>query len=143
MTTKKSPLHLTLYTDGGSMPNPGPAGIGVVIKNGEVTIKTVSKYIGNATNNQAEYMALIAGLEEARNIGAKTVSIRMDSELLVLQLDGTYRVKDIKLAPLYYQVKQLLLSFSSIDIQHIPRELNTEADRLVHEARKNYKQSKT
>ncbi|MCX6012072.1 MAG: ribonuclease HI family protein [Chloroflexi bacterium] len=143
MTDQKSPLYLTIYTDGGSMPNPGPAGIGVVIKNGDLTVKTISNYIGNATNNQAEYLALIAGLEEARNLGAKLISIRLDSELIVRQIQGSYRVRDLKLAPLYFRVKQLLQSFDYMDIEHIPRHLNEQADRLVHEARDNHKQGRT
>lgn len=129
-----------LYTDGGARGNPGPAGIGFVIKhNGKTTTKT-GQYIGVATNNQAEYQALILGLGallkqldtfEAANAD---LQILMDSELITRQIQGSYQVKDKKLKALYAKAITLLASFHSYSIDHIPRMLNAEADALVNQA---------
>ncbi|MFC1920299.1 ribonuclease HI family protein [Chloroflexota bacterium] len=126
---------LLIFTDGGAEPNPGKAGIGVVIKSerGEV-IASISQSIGHATNNQAEYSAIIAALEKAIQLGAEQVSIRSDSELVVKQLNGRYRVKNIELKPLYLKVKQLQKKLKSFDMVHIPREKNREADKLASKA---------
>ena len=123
---------LIINTDGTAEPNPGPAAIGATIKDeqGKV-IATISQRIGRATNNQAEYRAIIAALEKALSLGAKQVDIRSDSELVVRQLNGRYRVKKASLKPLYQQVKQLSSQFEGFNITHIPREQNTEADRLA------------
>lgn len=128
-----SAKRLIIYTDGASRGNPGPSAIGVVIRDeqGRVIAK-ISEAIGRTTNNRAEYFALIAGLEEALRLGAERVDLRMDSELIVRQLTGKYRSKELK--ALYKQTHQLLLKFKSYSIQHIPRERNKEADALTRHA---------
>lgn len=127
--------HLILHTDGGARGNPGPAGIGVAItgQSGEV-IKEVSEYIGETTNNQAEYRALIRGLEEAKKLGAETVQAFMDSELIVKQIKGEYKVKNPDLAPLFVKVYNFSQQFKKVTVTHVRREKNAEADRLVNEA---------
>lgn len=124
---------LVIYTDGGARNNPGPAGIGAVIRdeNGKV-IKSISKYIGEATNNQAEYMAVIEALKKAKELAAAELEFYLDSELVVKQLNRAYKVKDPDLAPLFLQIHNLSLSFKKIIFKHIPREKNEEADRLVN-----------
>lgn len=116
-------------------PNPGSGAIGVVIQNqqGE-TITTISQAVGRVTNNQAEYMAVIAALEKAISLGFDEVEIRADSELVVRQINGRYRVKNANLKPLYQKVIQLKSQFMSFTITRIPRNLNKEADRLAGEA---------
>lgn len=128
-----TPKKLIIYTDGASSGNPGPASIGVVIKDGQGrVISRISRRIGHATNNQAEYRAVIAALEEASRLGAGEVEIRSDSELVVKQLKGRYRVKKATLRPLYQKVVQLTGSLEAFTITHIPREQNAQADRLAH-----------
>jgi len=118
-----------------AMPNPGPAAIGAVIKDErDNVIASISQAIGRATNNQAEYRAIIAALEKAVEVGADTVEIRADSELVVRQINGRYRVKNAALKPLYRQVRQLQSRFKGFSVTHIPRRLNREADRLASEA---------
>lgn len=125
-----------IYTDGGARGNPGPAGIGVVIYNKQdlSEITRISEYIGVATNNQAEYLALIKALQIAQKIGAKEVDCYLDSELVVKQLKREYRVKDKKLAKLFVQVYNLTQSFKSINFTHVRREKNKIADQLVNQA---------
>ena len=124
-----------LYTDGASRGNPGPAAIGAVIKDGQGRVLArISRCIGRTTNNQAEYRAIIAGLEEAVRLGAAGVEVRADSELAVRQISGRYRVKNPGLRPLYQRVRELRSSFQSFAIASIPRRQNTEADRLCNEA---------
>jgi len=129
------PKRLIIYTDGASSGNPGQASIGAVIRDGQgKTVSRLSRRIGHATNNQAEYRAVIAALEEAVKLGAGEVEIRSDSELVVKQLKGRYRVKKASLRPLYQKVVQLTGSLEAFTITHIPREQNREADRLAHRA---------
>ena len=124
-----------LYTDGGSRGNPGPSGIGVVIlDSGRKKIKEVYKYIGEATNNVAEYRALVSGLEEAMALKATDVIIHLDSELLVKQLSGEYKVKDANMKILFDESLSLLKNFSSFEVKHIERRKNKEADKLVNKA---------
>jgi len=124
-----------LYVDGGSRGNPGPSGAGAVIKAADGTIvKRLKKHLGTGTNNRAEYMALIMALTAARKLGAKSVHVYADSELVVRQISGRYRVKSPLLQPLYREAKGLLLSFAGFKISHIPRALNSEADGLANEA---------
>lgn len=126
---------LKLYTDGGARGNPGPAGIGVVLKDkGNKIVAEISEYIGKATNNQAEYEALIAGLKKAKEIGVEEVECYLDSELVVKQMNREYKVKDKNLATLFVKVWNLALGFKKITFQHVPREKNREADKLVNEA---------
>lgn len=129
------PDKLILNVDGASRGNPGPAAIGVTIKDiYNRLLATVSERIGITTNNQAEYRALIAGLKRALALGAKQVVIRSDSELMVRQLQGSYRVKNEDLKPLYLEVRRLLARMESIQISSIPREQNKEADKLCNQA---------
>lgn len=126
---------LILYIDGGARGNPGPAGIGVVIldENGK-KIKEFGKYIGETTNNIAEYNALLYGLEEALILRGDEIIINMDSELVAKQLSGDYRVKDPGIKPLFERAANMLKSFKNFEIKHIKRELNKEADKLVNKA---------
>ncbi len=124
-----------LYTDGASRGNPGPAAIGAVIKDekGRVLGK-ISRRIGRTTNNQAEYQAVIAALEEAIRLGAASVVIKSDSELVVKQINGRYRVKNLALKPLHQRVRELQSSFQSFAVAYIPRQQNADADRLSNAA---------
>ena len=132
---KKRPELLRLFVDGGSRGNPGPAAIGVTLKNADEELVTViSEKIGITTNNQAEYRALIAGLKKALSLGAKEVVIRVDSELVVKQLLGQYRVKNANLKPLYEEAKRLVGGLANCQITAIPRERNREADNLANQA---------
>jgi ribonuclease HI len=126
-------MHVHIYTDGGSRGNPGPSASGAVIKtpSGE-KLAEVSKYLGRTTNNQAEYTAIILGLERAVKLGAKEISLFMDSELATKQLNGEYRVKDPEIAKRFLEVKNLLHKFERVRITHVRREKNTEADALVN-----------
>lgn len=130
-------MKLIINTDGLSKNNPGPAAIGAILKDvrGE-KIATISQAIGVASNNEAEYRAIIAGLEKALELGAKQVELRSDSELVVNQLNGRYKIKSTTLRPLYLQTAQLLGRFEQVAITYIPREQNTEADRLANRALK-------
>lgn len=127
--------RLEIYIDGGARGNPGPAGVGVVVldESGK-QIKNVSKYIGEATNNIAEYNALLYGLEEALILRADDIKINLDSELVAKQLTGEYRVKDSSLKPLFERAVNMLKGFKNFEINHIGREKNKEADRLVNKA---------
>jgi ribonuclease HI len=122
---------LTLEFDGGSRGNPGPAGIGVVVRAADGTpLVTLGRYIGKATNNVAEYNALITAMQKAKDLGAKRVQIRGDSELVVRQMNGEYRVKHPDLIPLHRQAKDLFDSFETATIGHNYRHKNELADRL-------------
>ena len=124
-----------LFTDGASKGNPGPAGAGWVLLNDQNSPAVKEcKFLGQATNNEAEYQALILGLQQALSCGIQEIRIHMDSELLVRQINGLYRVKNSRLALFFRQVQDLLLKFSKYDIIHIPREQNREADRMANEA---------
>jgi ribonuclease HI len=122
---------LTLEFDGGSRGNPGPAGIGCVVRTGDGTpLLTLGRYIGKATNNVAEYSALITVMREAQRLGARRIKIRGDSELVVRQMTGQYRVKHPDLIPLYREAKELFDSFDAASIEHNYRNKNELADRL-------------
>ena len=128
---------MVIFTDGTAEPNPGPAAIGATIKDEQGRlITTISQGIGRATNNQAEYRAIIAALEKAIELGANRVDMRSDSELVVRQINGKYRVKNAALKPLYQQVKHLLSLLEGFTITHIPRQQNREADNLANIALK-------
>ena len=124
-----------LYTDGGSRGNPGPAGFGAVLldRSGNV-IAELSEFIGRATSNEAEYNGLIKGLQAAREHGAARILIRADSELMVRQINGAYKVKSSRLRPLFQRAKGLIEAFASWRIEHIPRERNARADDLANQA---------
>ncbi|OGL97210.1 hypothetical protein A2318_03635 [Candidatus Uhrbacteria bacterium RIFOXYB2_FULL_45_11] len=125
--------HLKIFTDGGSRGNPGPAASGAVLyaEDGEV-VATASKYLGKDTNNQAEYTAIIIGLEKAKSLGAETIELCMDSELAVKQLKGEYKVKNPEIAKRFLEVKNLIVQFDHVKIKHVRRELNKAADALVN-----------
>jgi len=135
----KKPSRVVIYADGASLGNPGPAAIGATIKDEQGRlIASISQGIGRTTNNQAEYRAVIAALEKATRLGAKEVAINLDSQLVVRQIKGEYRVKKAALKPLYQRVKQLQSRLESFTITHIPRQQNQEADYLAHTALKDY-----
>jgi ribonuclease HI len=124
-----------IYVDGGSRGNPGPAGIGVVILDEKKKkLKESYKYIGQATNNIAEYSALLHGLEEAMNLKADDITVNMDSELVVRQLNGEYKVKNAGMRELFEKALKSLKNFKHFEIIHIEREKNKEADKLVNKA---------
>ena len=124
-----------VYSDGGARGNPGPAGSGAVLFDVEGNVLGESKlYLGKATNNVAEYTAIILGLEMAIEKGVDELEARMDSELAVKQLNGEYKVKNQELAKLYLQVYELKSSFKSIKFVHVRREFNKHADKLVNMA---------
>jgi ribonuclease HI len=122
-----------IYSDGASSGNPGPSGIGVVIEFGKEHYE-FSAYIGNTTNNVAEYSALIRGLQEARELGAQEVEAFMDSELVAKQLSGKYRVKHPGLIPLFQKAMMLVATFKRVTFTHVPREENKRADKLSKKA---------
>jgi ribonuclease HI len=130
-----SGMRGSLYCDGASRGNPGPSGAGVVVfdQNGEKILE-LSRFLGNATNNEAEYKALIRGLSAAADVGIKGVQIFLDSELVVNQLLGTYKVRNPRLHQLFDKAMSRLRLFDEYAIFHVGRELNQKADRLANEA---------
>lgn len=134
---------ITLHFDGASKGNPGPSGIGAVLLEASGARHEVMKFIGHATNNQAEYTALIEALEQAHKLGAKHVQVFSDSELVVRQLNGIYKIKEPQLKLLYDEVKRLIHRFQQVKFTHVPREKNTEADALANQAVKMKNESVT
>lgn len=132
---------IIIYTDGGSRGNPGPAAIGVVIKDaaGEI-IKSYGETIGEATNNEAEYRAVIFALQKIKALLGKKkiqgyeIEMNMDSEFVANQVNGKYKIEEERLFPLFIKVWNLKMDFPKIKFQHVVREKNKEADRLVNEA---------
>ncbi len=124
---------ITLFSDGGARGNPGPAAIGVVCYRGSEQLWTLKRYIGETTNNQAEYRALLAGLQKASGL-SPTITCYLDSELVVKQLRGEYKVKDKDLQLLVREVIAALQAFERVNFEHVPRAKNAVADRLVNEA---------
>jgi len=125
-------MKVTIFSDGASRNNPGEAGIGIVINHGKKTVLEVSEYLGRTTNNIAEYLAFIRGLEEALLLGATEAECFADSELLVKQIKGEYRVKNEGLIPLYFHAKSLIKKFAHCSLHYIPREKNGLADELAN-----------
>jgi ribonuclease HI len=135
--------QLIIFTDGGARGNPGPAAAGAVIteESGKI-LRSLKKYIGETTNNVAEYKALLLGLSEAASlvndsgsiIGSVSILVKMDSELVVRQMQGRYKIKDPNLKLLAADVFKLLNKFKNVEFGHIPREQNKLADKLVNEA---------
>lgn len=124
-----------IYFDGASKGNPGKAGAGVWIKNKDGDeVARISRYLGEKTNNEAEYLALLLGLREAKKRGSNSVHIFTDSELVEKQIKGIYRVRDLDLKELHKKVIRILKEFSSFVIEFIPREKNREADFLANQA---------
>ena len=132
---KPAPAAYRANIDGGSRGNPGPASYGVVIRDprGELVAK-LKKYIGRMTNNVAEYYGLIAALDYAQSHGVRALRIESDSELLVKQMHGLYKVKSAELQPLFERAKKMSQAFDSFRIDHVYREQNREADALANEA---------
>lgn len=127
------PLKLVVNVDGGARGNPGPAAIGAVVQdtNGGV-LEEHGERIGVATNNVAEYRALLLGIARAAELGADELELIGDSELIVRQVKGEYKVKDATMRELHSEVKRSLRPFDSWSIRHVRREFNKEADRLVN-----------
>jgi ribonuclease HI len=127
--------RLILRTDGGSRGNPGPAGAGVVIENTAGKLLAQGrKFLGKMTNNQAEYQAVILGLQAVKRYQPVAVQVFLDSELVVHQLNGRYRVKDVGLLPLYQEAKHLAATLPAVSFAHVPRGQNHRADALANEA---------
>jgi ribonuclease HI len=132
-------MSITIYTDGGSRGNPGPSGAGAAIFRGDTEIGHVSKYLGKQTNNWAEYEALILALDTTHKLAGSPVNVpvtvKMDSELIVKQMKGEYRVKDPELKKQHQKVKDLIAeSFPHISFVHVRREFNKRADELANDA---------
>jgi len=129
------PRHLLVYVDGASSGNPGPCGAACVVKtpDGE-TVLDRARAFGPATNNVAEYQALLLGLETAATLRPRRLTIRSDSQLLVRQLAGRYKVRSPGLKPLHRQARRMLEPFETVEIEHIGREMNKEADALARKA---------
>src|SRR3954462_8789921 len=124
---------LVLEFDGGSRGNPGPAGIGIVLRAADRTpLVTLGRFIGRATNNVAEYRALITAMEKARELGASDILIRGDSELIIKQMRGEYRVKHPDMKELYEQAQSLVSQFDKVKIEHNLRHKNELADKLAN-----------
>jgi ribonuclease HI len=127
--------RLTVNVDGGARGNPGPAAVGVVVRDGGgELLEERGEQIGEATNNVAEYRALLLGLELARKHGGTELELIGDSELVVRQVEGRYKVKNAGMKKLYDEVKRALRGFDSWSIRHVRREQNADADRLVNQA---------
>ena len=128
-------MKLVINVDGGARGNPGPAAVGVVVRDGTGrVIEDHGVLIGDATNNVAEYQALLTGLEAALDRGVERLDVFLDSELVVHQVNGRYKVKAAVLKPLHRQACLLLSKFHEVDVRHIPREQNAAADALVNRA---------
>jgi ribonuclease HI len=129
---------VVVYCDGGARGNPGPAAIGAVVEDPTTDpptrLATVSERIGHTTNNVAEYRALIAGLEAARQFPSRIVRVRADSMLVIRQVEGAWKVKQAHLRPLVEQARALLEGYEVVDLAHVPREQNVDADLLVNAA---------
>ncbi|MBU0532490.1 ribonuclease HI family protein [Candidatus Micrarchaeota archaeon] len=131
---------LIIYTDGASLGNPGPMGIGIVIYREGICVEELSEYLGNGTNNIAEYTAVIKALETAHQMGEREVHIKSDSQLVIRQLNNEYKVKDLKLKPLKKRIDELCKGLK-VHFEHIPREKNNEADELSKEGAKRGKRN--
>ncbi len=130
-----SALRLVAYTDGASRGNPGAAAFGAVVLDATgAELRAISEPIGVATNNVAEYRGAIAAVQAALELGASALDLRMDSELIVRQLEGRYRVRNAGLKPLFAQLRGLLDQLDAVAIRHVPREQNRRADALANAA---------
>ena len=128
-------MRLTVYADGASRGNPGPAAIGATVQNASGDeLASVSETIGRTTNNVAEYRAAIAGVRAAGDLGAASIDLRLDSELVVRQLAGRYRVKNAALKPLFAALVEALEAVGPYTVGHVPRARNARADALANEA---------
>jgi ribonuclease HI len=135
VTYREQRMQLNIYVDGASWGNPGPAAIGAVIKDGkQKELANISQYIGEATNNQAEYQAVIAALKSAARFKAAEVTLYLDSELVARQLAGSYKVRNLFLFPLYKEAAELCKEFANLSIVHIGHDENVEAHALAKAA---------
>jgi len=132
--TESEPASATANIDGGSRGNPGPAGFGVRIQRADGTVVDLKQSLGTCTNNVAEYNGLLAALHWAADHRITRLLIRSDSELLVKQMRGEYRVKNAGLQPLYEEARTLVTAIGRVTFEHIRREFNKDADRLANEA---------
>ena len=124
-----------LFFDGCSKGNPGPSGAGAVLCKNKKEILTISTFVGNfETNNSAEYMGLIEGLKEAQKLNIKTLIVKGDSQLVIRQMLGLYKVNSERLKPLFFKAKELENNFKTVKYQHIPRSKNQTADALANSA---------
>ena len=129
-------MRLLIHTDGAARGNPGPAGAGAIIRDAATgaVLAEIAEPLGHATNNVAEWTAVLLALEDARRLGATHVDLRMDSELVARQISGIYRVKHPDLKPIHAAVMELLRGLEGYTVGHVPRELNKDADRLSNVA---------
>jgi probable phosphoglycerate mutase len=128
-------VKVVAYADGASRGNPGPSSFGAVVFDADgKELHTVSQAIGHGTNNQAEYRGAIGALEAALGLGAKEIELRMDSELVVRQLSGRYKVRNPALLTLHNRIRYLRRQFDRVSIVHVPREQNKVADKLANQA---------
>ena len=125
---------IEIYIDGAARGNPGESGIGVLIKESDRNRREIKKYLGTKTNNQAEYTALITALESAQDLRDKPIRVFTDSMLVANQINGLWKVKHSEIIPLNNRAKELFKKYSNITIEHIPREQNSEADRLANQS---------
>ena len=128
-------MRILIYTDGAARGNPGPAGAGAILRDSDGTVLAeIAEPLGHATNNVAEWTAVLLAVEEARRLGATHVDLRMDSQLVARQISGMYRVKHPDLKPIHASVMALLGTLDGYTVGHVPRELNKDADRLSNVA---------
>ena len=126
---------LIIYCDGGSRGNPGPAGLGAVIYDKDKNkLFEISEFLGVSTNNQAEYKGVLKAIEKAKEMKAKELTFYLDSELIVKQMNGQYRVKNKDLLPIYMEIRKYILEFEKVEFNHVRREYNKEADALANMA---------
>jgi ribonuclease HI len=128
------PVVWRIHTDGAARGNPGPAAFAYVIERDDGPDIEEKGLLGTKTNNVAEYTALVKALEHAARLGARRLDIRTDSDLMVNQMNGSYKVKNAGLKPYWESARRLLREFDTVDIRHVPREHNSRADRLCNEA---------
>jgi len=124
--------HVIIYSDGGSRGNPGPSASGFIIMNQQKVLHEGGVYLGITTNNQAEYHGVRLGLEKALDMGARTIDFRLDSLLVVNQLNGIYRIKNRELWPIYERIRELVGKFEKVNFSHVKREFNQLADGMVN-----------
>ena len=135
LSQKSQQSQFLLFTDGGARGNPGPGAAGIVLKKGGEVVFAKGRYLGDTlTNNQAEYRAILGGLQVASKMGVKEIRCHLDSELVVKQLRNEYKVKDQELKVLFAKVKKAEEDFKKISFHYIPREKNVIADKMVNEA---------
>lgn len=129
---KNHPSEAILSVDGAARGNPGQAGAGIVLRTAEGAINRTGEYLGEATNNVAEYKALLLGMQKASELGIRKLLVRCDSELIVRQMNGQYKVKSPQLQDLYFSAIKAVSSFDSVTFTHVPREENKEADKMAN-----------